>query len=240
VPARFPCTRKRARIALCYFVLVRTVHCNLFWIYPCRCIFQGLYPSGQLLHCISATFFHHVPFRVWCASLSLSLSKISNMVCPTWFITVQWAALLDIDEYVSLNKGSGGQKLESERAADRFDKLNGNGENAILFSWLNFLVKNSSRSLTRSVMRHRMPVLRDPSDKSVNCYKWPPQDLNGKAALKCDEGLGFTIHRAVQLPPKASMDAWSRDIFVLSPDLRAWHPRLRSSQGKCEHIVDTT
>jgi hypothetical protein len=172
--------------------------------------------------------------------ISLSLSNTSNMVCPTWFITVQWAALLDIDEYVSLNKGSGGQKLESERAADRFDKLNGNGENAILFSWLNFLVKNSSRSLTRSVMRHRMPVLRDPSDKSVNCYKWPPQDLNGKAALKCDEGLGFTIHRAVQLPPKASMNAWSRDIFVLSPDLRAWHPRLRSSQGKCEHIVDTT
>jgi hypothetical protein len=151
----------------------------------------------------------------------------------------QWASILDIDEFVSVNKGVAGAKLDEERAADRFDAVNSNGENAILFSWLNFLVRNSSRSLTRSVMRHRTPVLRDLSDKSVDCYKWPPKDWNGKAAVKCDHGLGFTIHRAVQLPRNAAMDAWSRDTYVLSPKLRAWHPRSQSSMGKCEHVLDS-
>jgi hypothetical protein len=46
-------------------------------------------------------------------------------------------------------------QLLAELALERFDALSRNNVTAILFSWLAFLFKNTTRSMTRPVMGHR-------------------------------------------------------------------------------------
>lgn len=153
----------------------------------------------------------------------------------------QWSATYDIDEYLSPKGGKNvlSSALRMHRAVDLFSSLDRRGYHAMKFIWLNFHVAdvNTTHSLTKELMQtQRAPKLVDPSGRRQDCYSWPTgQGLNGKTALHCENGMGFTIHAAVQLMSGRSMTETTRRTNILSRNMRLWHPRLGGSLSPCDY-----
>lgn len=153
---------------------------------------------------------------------------------------VQWAASVDLDEYLAPSTAVGFFEPKWTRAERIFDRSNWRRRNAIKFTWLNFRVASMdlSRNLSQKVLSHKLPKLRDPHKANARCYDVPRNDKNGKSALKCDYGLGFTVHYAVQASRSWRMDQWTRRTPVTTRNVRTWHPRLKGSMSKCEFLPD--
>jgi hypothetical protein len=138
-------------------------------------------------------------------------------------------------------RGPSRTKSRSRRSAElTFDSVNKQGKNSLLLSWLNFRLErsvNASRRLSSSILSGQRPALQhraEPS-KRTDCYEYPKDDLQGKVALLCDAGLGFSVHAAYQLPSmEVGLDQWVRGAYIASRQLRTWHPRLGGSRGQCE------
>lgn len=165
----------------------------------------------------------------------MALYLLYNLVGSSF----KWSAAYDIDEYLSPveHRGRFGVALRTHQAVDLFDSLNRRGHNAMKFMWLNFRVANvnTTHLLTKDLMKtQQAPHLTDPSAHRKDCYSWPTgQSLNGKAALHCETGLGFTIHAAVQLSRGKNLLESTRVTSVRSRDIRVWHPRLGGSLSSC-------
>lgn len=107
-----------------------------------------------------------------------------------------------------------------------------------MFQWLNFRVPNSNDSwaLTLQVMGGRHALLRDPDNPnlSTKCYE-RRKISTGKSAVRCDVGLGFTVHHPVLAESKKGMAMkQSRRMFL---GMRAWHGRIGEGYGstKCDY-----
>lgn len=150
----------------------------------------------------------------------------------------RWSASYDLDEFLAPAASGGGEVMAATRAEDLFDSLNQRGRNSLKFTWLNFRLKDAhlARPLTRALMAAHSPALQDPKTGEVReCYAWPRgQGNNGKTALRCDNGVGFTIHAAVQMLPGKLLNQTVRPTYLASKKTRLWHPRLEGSLGKCD------
>lgn len=138
-----------------------------------------------------------------------------------------------MDEFLLMKPGM----RRSSSTDALLDKASGRRKGHMFFSWLNFRVTSSaSRSVTRALMGGRAPVLRNRTDskKQSSCYDFT-KDPTGKAAVRCDTGLGFSIHRPIILAPDGKgLDQVQGN--VRSRLLRTWHARLGSSTGKCDYV----
>lgn len=150
----------------------------------------------------------------------------------------RWSASYDLDEFLAPAAGGGGDAMTATRAENLFDALNRRGRNSLKFTWLNFRVKDAhlARPLTRSLIAAHSPALQNPATGAVSeCYAWPTGvGNNGKTALRCDSGVGFTIHAAVQMLPGKLLNQTVRPTYLASKKTRLWHPRLEGSLGKCD------
>lgn len=168
----------------------------------------------------------------------ISLDFVYNLVGSSF----RWAVSYDLDEYIAPLALEAGERQRSRRAAEVFDGLNRRGLNAMRLTWLNFQLTDAHymRPLTRSVMKHIAPALRNNNAETSDelCYGWPSgQSRNGKAALRCDNGLGFTIHAAVQLPAGKMLNESDRSMKLFPRSFRVWHPRASGSLGKCHFVA---
>jgi hypothetical protein len=171
----------------------------------------------------------------------ISLFFMYNLVGTSF----RWSSSYDLDEVLAPQGVRAGEALRETRAAVLFDSLNGRGANAMKFIWLNFRVagrgghyEHSTRPLTRSLLKLRTPALMDrETGGQEDCYRWPSgQSLNGKTALRCDDGVGFTIHAAVQLRPESLLNGTTRVMTNVVRSVRLWHPRLNGSLGQCDLV----
>jgi hypothetical protein len=155
----------------------------------------------------------------------------------------QWAASFDIDEYMAPDEDrrAAMRRFSGKSRADQtFDFINFKRRNSLKLSWLNFRLQktdNASRALSRVVLRGERPALQHPDGTSRVCYEFPKRDTQGKVALHCNTGLGFSIHAGYQLPvQKAGLDKWTRGAHIVSRKVRTWHPRLGGSLSRCEFV----
>ncbi|KAI0560179.1 hypothetical protein FGB62_122g047 [Gracilaria domingensis] len=143
----------------------------------------------------------------------------------------KWAASYDMDEFMAATPSTGSfSPKNAEKALDQWTtRLTGH----VTFPWLSFLVpSNTSNKLTEEIISGRAPVLKGEKD----CYG-PGKDSTGKAAVRCDVGLGFTIHKPV-IREKSPDPTILRQIQGKrgSRRLRTWHPRMQRSRGKCAFV----
>lgn len=136
----------------------------------------------------------------------------------------------DLDEFIANTPSFRGAKFVQHNASWYLDRIRRHS-GYMFFPWLNFLVKeNSSIELTKHIMSGKRPELKG---RGKDCYAFT-NDITGKSAVRCDVGLGFTIHRPVIR--KKNSDATVLDQIQgerSSRSLRTWHPRFGSSRGKC-------
>lgn len=141
-----------------------------------------------------------------------------------------------MDEYISpVPIGDGVVKsAPAEAVLDQADqKMGGHGD--LVFKWLSFRVNSSSdsRTLSRYLIRGQLPKLLSRTESFAGqCYALADRFMSGKSAVRCDVGLGFTIHSPVIIRPgKGITRGLNRH-----PTLRTWHARLRHANSKCDYI----
>lgn len=153
------------------------------------------------------------------------------------FRTIQWAVSYDLDEFLANPKKTGGY-IPVEDATTVLDRANRFGRGHMYFTWLNFLINSTqSRMVSEDLLDGKEPSLvpRSIAPKKYDCHKFPPYST-GKSAVRCDIGLGFTIHKPViqdESAPKTSLG--QKQGKIRNKALRTWHPRLQSSSGKCTY-----
>lgn len=130
-----------------------------------------------------------------------------------------------------------GGYIPIEDATTVLDRANRFGRGHMYFTWLNFLINStqSSRMVSRDLLHGKEPSLitRSTAPANYDCHKFPPYST-GKSAVRCDIGLGFTIHKPVIQDESAPKNALGhKQGKIRSKALRTWHPRLEYSSGKC-------
>lgn len=172
----------------------------------------------------------------WHAQYVASLYAYS-MLSPFY----KWAVSYDLDEMV-MGKPSSltwfNRFMQAGPAAQLLDAADAEHAGYFTFGWLNFLASGAAaRNLTHDVMQGRPPALKpkagDATD-TARCWKgW----TTGKAAVRCDIGVGFTIHS-----PLIMKSSLGRVVPVVKPaprlssSFRTWHPRLQSTSGMCAYV----
>lgn len=134
---------------------------------------------------------------------------------PTEIVPRQIDEVLD-----AANDATGGNKLQA----------------ALVMQWLNFRLRSEddARDLSTTLGNGHTAQLRDRVDaaRSERCY-YKLGDNTGKSVVRCDVGLGFTIHHPVVVA-KSPTGALS---FVqgnrMHRGLRVWHARFSKSKGTC-------
>lgn len=152
----------------------------------------------------------------------------------------KWAASYDMDEFLAPVPSKSGSSFESAPASKVFDAANEKvrGKGHMVFQWLNFRVSslNDTKKLSKAIAQEKYPVLKPQRGKEgSDCYA-KRSNAVGKSAVRCDVGLGFTIHHPV-------VSAKDRGIeFVqgktLHKGLRTWHARLGSANTACDFAPD--
>lgn len=159
-----------------------------------------------------------------------------GMVAPYF----KWAASYDMDEYFSKvpkNDRSRVKTVSAVELLDEADRKVGGKLGDLMFPWLRFRVRdqNVSFALSRELLDGKYAVLgHEERNYSMNiCYEKSRMYL-GKSAVRCDVGLGFTIHRPIvgSVPDGIFQKQGAR----VYRGVRTWHARLGSSSGKCEFL----
>lgn len=151
---------------------------------------------------------------------------------------LQWAVSYDMDEYISKLPNSltdqRPQIVLAEQLLDETDRKVGGKSGDLMFSWLNFRVqdRNTSFALSRNILQGQYARLEHREDSNLRgqCYG-KAKSFIGKSAVRCDVGLGFTIHRPIIL---IGHGAFQKQGIRVAPDVRTWHARLGSSAGHCD------
>lgn len=107
----------------------------------------------------------------------------------------------------------------------------------MVFQWLNFRVRSAehSRALSARLIRGLPTTLSNQENASrpEQCYE-RPRDETAKSAVRCDVGLGFTIHHPVMSIAGRGMEMQQGNRIYRG--LRTWHARLGAL--KWAHVAD--
>lgn len=141
---------------------------------------------------------------------------------------------MDLDEFLSPVPLFGNVKpMSAASLLDATDAGSG-GTGDISFKSLEFGVVSSSdvRSITSHLRQGQLPRLKDRQDiaSSAVCYN-PGSGMPGKAAVRCDRGLGFTAHHAALRDDGFGMQI--KQSKQKDTKLRIWHARRASAQMSC-------
>ena len=151
----------------------------------------------------------------------------------------KWAASHDIDEYFSAVPAPGGvvRPAPAAVALDAADAARGAG-GALTFGWLNMRVAsvNATRTLSRGLVRGRMARLRHRNVAFWSRGCVAAARRTGKSAVRCDVGLGFTIHHPVVAHEQYGIRKIKQGTQL--GVLRTWHARLKSASGDCEYAEE--
>lgn len=120
-----------------------------------------------------------------------------------------------------------------DEAASTFSSTRGD----LIFQWLNFRVRSpeDSRVLSARLIRNLPTTLSNQEipARPEQCYERTGDDT-AKSAVRCDVGLGFTIHHPVMALPGKGMEMTQGNRIYRG--LRTWHARL--GQLKWAHVAD--
>lgn len=141
----------------------------------------------------------------------------------------KWAVSHDMDEFLasvpSIPKPGG----RADQILDEADASFGASQGHVVFQWLNFRVASveHSRALSKELIagKRLMLVNRQNADKGAQCYE-RTRDDTAKSAVRCDVGLGFTIHHPVIAVEGQRMEVAQGNRVYRG--LRTWHARLRA------------
>lgn len=151
----------------------------------------------------------------------------------------KWAFSYDWDEVILATPSRFRLKRRQGPAEKLLDASDTGRRGYLTFKWLNFLASaESARNFTTDLMTGQTPKLvpkRGQEGNRVNC--WGKQSPTGKPAVRCDLGLGMTIHASVvwessRPGPSLIMRQVTRPVRTF----RTWHPRLGSSSGMCAYV----
>lgn len=162
----------------------------------------------------------------------------------------KWAASYDMDEFFSFVPSSTLKHVKRARAATIFDKSK---SAHLVAQWMNLKIgsyneDDDAKTLTNIVATNHIPALSNKYDaaKSTSCYDVLADDT-GKAAVRCDVGMGFSIHHAVVISgtkpsTKGKSHGKGNQSVVLAFQqgakvdrmFRTWHARYDVSKGPCE------
>lgn len=179
--------------------------------------------------------------QTWLTISSLVLDLTIDFILPPLFFhssswRSQWAASYDIDEFLSpapvLRAVT---PAPAERILDAADARN-ESQGHLFFDSIEFHVESQldSRSLTTYLQRGQLPQLKNQQNlaSSGQCYDRLPNTA-GKAAVRCDKGLGFTIHYPAVQEDRFGMQV--RHGRHADRRIRTWHARLAKAFGKCSY-----
>lgn len=149
----------------------------------------------------------------------------------------QWGASYDMDEFLApiptMPKGPG----PAQPILDEADKSFGIARGDMVFQWLNFRVRSTedSRALSVRLIRGFPTTLhnQENSSRPEQCYE-RTRDDTAKSVVRCDVGLGFTIHHPVMAATGKGMEMQQGNRVYRG--LRTWHARL--GQLKWAHVAD--
>lgn len=132
-----------------------------------------------------------------------------------------------MDEYLASVPSSPMPVERADRILDEADASFGAPRGDIVFQWLNFRVVSAedSRTLSRELIAGKKIKLvnRKNADKGAQCYE-KTRDDTAKSAVRCDVGLGFTIHHPVIAVEGNNMEVAQGNRVYRG--LRTWHARL--------------
>lgn len=160
-----------------------------------------------------------------------TLLVLYSMLSPSF----QWAASLDLDE-VLLGRPTktGVSHYSTTGRADRlFNGIAMYSRNRYFTSgWINFRSSAAmARNLSMIIMKKRLPQLTSLKKGDPSSHLCFIRRTTGKPAVRCDVGVGFTIHQVIvrNLSDKtATLPHLSTTIVSKrNPRLMTWHPRLQ-------------
>lgn len=102
--------------------------------------------------------------------------------------------------FLMKNSGDADGKIDFHHATGLLDRVSAREKaspSGLIFTWLNFHLKDSDDllPLTKQIQHGSMPTLRHESVTSGRiCYEYPKKHFEGKPAVRCEKGLGFTAH----------------------------------------------
>lgn len=124
----------------------------------------------------------------------------------------------------------------ADEVLDYIDRLLGDSLGHFVFQWLNFrlLSTRDSRALSASLIKGQRAVLSNRANVSASdrCY-YKLGDNTGKSAVRCDIGLGFSIHHPILVSPGSGHKAFFQGNRMYY-GLRTWHARFGRSKGTCD------
>ncbi|CAN8062651.1 unnamed protein product [Agarophyton chilense] len=164
----------------------------------------------------------------------------------------KWATLYDLDEYIAMTDGKGPmQHTQRVRAGALFDDMLRESEHmtkaAFTIAWLNFqILRRDVSSITHEVLRGRsqtlVPAASMPSSPSTpspstpstsECYD-TQRVPTGKAVVRRDVGLGFTVHQPLVHLRARHLAHVKWQVSCRSERVRVWHARLfHNPLGAC-------
>lgn len=148
----------------------------------------------------------------------------------------QWAASYDMDEFFGTVPGTTLVSTKADEVLDAADRSFGSPRGDLVFQWLNFRVQSAedSRKLSKDVINGKRARLvnREHVGKDEECYA-KTRDDTAKSAVRCDVGLGFTIHHPVVGGGKKMEIRQGNRVYR---GLRTWHARL--GKLKWAHAAD--
>lgn len=146
----------------------------------------------------------------------------------------KWSMLHDMDEVVMDDPRHNKWLVRSGNASNIFDREDRLHKGFLSFTWLHFLnSENVTEMLTRDIMNGVAPklVTTPGSSKSLSELLSTRRDPTGKCAVRCDVGLGFTIHASVvRASPRGSRELSGMQVHQFARSMRTWHARLKYSR----------
>lgn len=132
-----------------------------------------------------------------------------------------------MDEFLASVPSSPKPAGRADQILDEADASFGESQGHVVFQWLNFRVESAehSRALSKELITGKklMLINRQNPNKEAQCYE-QTRDDTAKSAVRCDIGLGFTIHHPVIAVEGQRMEVVQGNRVCRG--LRTWHARL--------------
>lgn len=146
----------------------------------------------------------------------------------------KWAASYDTDEYMWPESAMKVRGRPAGEVLDQADESMGSAGHMVM-QWLNFKMRcaEDMQRLSTGLLRGESARLRHMSNESLSerCYNGGG-DGSGKAVVRCDVGLGFTVHHPVVVDPGARMMRFLQGKRRYK-GLRTWHARVAKARSMC-------
>lgn len=155
----------------------------------------------------------------------------------------KWAMSYDMDEFLLDDPRRDNWSTRSGNASDVFDREDKYQKGYLTFQWLHFLNSvNISRIVTSEIMRGFAPRLKATTGSTKSLLDLlSTRDPTGKCAVRCDVGLGFTIHASIVKQPSSNLNAHDgKQVHNIVRGMRMWHARLKYSRTNLTSVYFDT